>query len=97
MKRGLLSLILAILFVAPAYADADEFDGHLRVCRDAVAEIKEFEALPNAAFYVYKGGYGDKSFYAYWIVDWDELQAAGKCLMDRKSPTINKITDFRKK
>ena len=76
---------------------AGEFDAQMKVCHDAVWQMDEFKNIPNAGVSVHLGGYDDSSFYAYWIIDWDNLQVAGKCLMDRKKPTITKITDFRKK
>jgi len=77
-------------------AFAGEFDAHLKACHDGVWQMKEFENIPNAGVSAYLGGYDDKSFYAYWIIDWDDTQVAGKCLMDLKKPVVNGYTFFRK-
>ena len=83
-----------ILLGSPAIAG--EFDAHLKACHDGVWQMKEFEKIPNAGVSAYLGGYDDESFYAYWIIDWDDTQVAGKCLMDRNKPTIVSIKTFGK-
>lgn len=95
MKLKFTIFLAACLVSGPSLAE--EFYDQLKACHDTVWQMDEFKDLPNAAVSVHLGGYDDKSFYAYWIIDWDDLQVAGKCLMDRNKPIITKITDFRKK
>ena len=87
----------ALVLATSADALAGEFDQHVKACHDAVWALDEFKLIPNAGVSAYLGGYGDSTFYAYWIIDWDDVQVAGKCSMERKSPKILQLTDFRKK
>ena len=41
------------------------------------------------------GGFDDNTFYAYWIVDWEDVQVAGKCTMERKNAHILEVIDFK--
>lgn len=88
------ALGLSAIFFGTPVAAQDFFD-HLKVCHDTVWQIEEFSDLPNAAVSVHLGGFGDDSFYAYWIVDWDDVQVAGKCIMQLQEPVIVQLTDFR--
>ncbi len=95
MKKIILSLLFVVF--AGGVAQADIVNAQVKACHDAVWSLDEFKNIPNAGISAYPGGFDEKSFYAYWIVDWDDLQVAGKCLMDRKETKVNKIVDFRKK
>jgi len=95
MKKIALAVFTLSLMASPT--QAGEFDAHLKVCHDTVWQLDEFKAIPNAGVSVFEGGYGGDDFYAYWIIDWDDLQVAGKCLMERKKPILKELTDFRKK
>ncbi len=88
---------LAGVVVMSGPALASQFDQHVKACHDAAWALKEFSDIPNAGVSAYLGGYDDKTFYAYWIVDWDSVQVAGKCIMDLKSHKVMELTDFRKK
>ena len=90
------ALGFALLLAIANPTSAGEFDAHLKACHDGVWQLKEFENIPNAGVSAYLAGYDDKSFYAYWIIDWDDTQVAGKCLMDLKKPVVNGYTYFRK-
>ncbi len=94
MKIRILTIAFGLLFAGPVFAG--EFDAHVKACHDGVWAQKEFESIPNAGVSAYIGGYNDDSFYAYWIVDWDDVQAAGKCLMERKKPVIKEFKKFGK-
>lgn len=73
---------------------AGEFGQHVKACHDAAWAQEEFKNIPNAGVSAYPGGYDDKTFYAYWIVDWDDVQVAGKCMMELKTPKLLELTDF---
>ena len=94
MINRVLAVVALLATCGPALAG--EFDLHVKACHDAAWAQDEFKDIPNAGVSAYPGGFDDKTFYAYWIVDWDELQVAGKCIMDLKEPTNLKLTDFRK-
>ncbi len=94
MMRRLLAATLFMGFTGPAIAD--EFDQHIKACHDAAWAQDEFKDIPNAGVSAYPGGYDDKTFYAYWIIDWDDVQVAGKCMMKLKTPEVLKLSDFRK-
>lgn len=90
-------LAAAILICACSPAVAGEFDQHVKACHDAAWALDEFKDIPNAGVSAYPGGYDDKIFYAYWIIDWDDVQVAGKCTMELKTPKLLELSDFRKK
>ena len=95
MMKKIAPVILLLGACGPALAG--EFDSHLKACHDAAWAIDEFKTIPNAGVSAYPGGYDDNTFFAYWIIDWDDVQVAGKCTMERKQPKILELTDFRKK
>jgi hypothetical protein len=76
-----------------------KYGEHLRVCHDTVWNLKEFKNIPNAGVSVHFSGTNDNdmSMSTYWVVDWDDVQVAGKCVMDQKTPKIRKLIDFRYK
>ena len=94
MSKIAFSFVFLLTISSPA--TAGEFDAHVKACHDAVWALKDYEDIPNAGVSAYIGGYDDNSFYSYWIVDWDDVQVAGKCLMDLKTPKIKSIKTFGK-
>ena len=89
------SLILATLTIG-GHAQAAEanFYEQVKACHDAVWALKRFAGIPNAGVSADISGYDDKRFYSCWIVDWDNVQKAGKCLMDRNKPVVREIVHF---
>ncbi len=94
MRKRLLTFALLVL-ASPAVAS--EFDAHVKACHDEIWSRDEFKDVPNAGIYAYPGGFDDTTFYAYWIVDWEGLQAAGKCNMEKSAPKVTDIVRFAKK
>lgn len=94
-------MMIAVIATAPFYAAnlaaAGAFDEHLKACHDAAWTMDEFADIPNAGVSAYPGGTDGETYYAYWIVDWDNVQAAGKCIMPIKQPTVSSISDFTKR
>ncbi|WP_108880773.1 hypothetical protein [Anderseniella sp. Alg231-50] len=91
------TLAAAIMIGACGPVMAGEFDQHVKACHDAAWAQEEFKDIPNAGVSAYPGGYDDKIFYSYWIIDWDDVQVAGKCTMELNSPKLLQLIDFRKK
>ena len=94
MKTTLLTVLMTLASAGTALAG--EFDQHLKACHDAVWARDEFKDIPNAGVSAFPGGFDDDTFYAYWIVDWETVQVAGKCVMQRNTAAIIGITAFRK-
>lgn len=94
IMKPFFAAVLLISTCGPAMAG--DFDQHVKACHDAAWTQEEFKDVPHAGVSAYPGGYDDKIFYAYWIIDWDDIQVAGKCVMDLKTPKLLDVTDFRK-
>jgi len=66
----------------------------LKACHDAAWGQAEFADLPNAAVSVFLSSNDGKNIVAYWIVDWDNQQAAGKCVVAVGAPDSLELTKF---
>jgi len=81
-------------FVMASSAQAHAVQDQLQACHDAAWSQTEFESLPNAAVSVFLSSTGDNQVVAYWIIDWDDTKAAGKCVVTNGDTDALVLTRF---
>lgn|GEM_PF-5365592 len=66
----------------------------LQACHDRAWHQPAFRHVPNAGVSVYRNMVSDDTVIAYWIVDWEQTQAAGRCTGDRRTGGLVEFMRF---